>query len=55
MLDHAGMLEKTGTHLEIDECRRDPERTWEDWKEQEGRHRYVQLIMLRCDAADVVF
>lgn len=47
MLDHAGLLDRPGTHLDIDEGRRDPETTWEEWKEQEGRHRYVWSEMLR--------
>ena len=41
MHDHAGMLERSSTHLDIEECRREPERAWEEWKEQESRHRYV--------------
>lgn len=40
MLDHAGMFEKSSIHLDLEECRREPERAWEEWKENESRHRY---------------
>jgi hypothetical protein len=35
------MLEKTNWHFDIEECRMDPERAWEEWKDQESRHRSV--------------
>ncbi len=48
MLDHAGMFEKSRTHLDLEECRRDPERAWEEWKEIESRHRYgLRFVALR--------
>lgn len=40
MLAHAGMLEKSDSHFDIEECRREPERAWEEWKDQEAKHRY---------------
>lgn len=39
MLDHAGLLEKSEFQLDNNQCRQDPERAWEEWKDQEGRHR----------------
>jgi hypothetical protein len=41
MLSHAGMLEAFESHIDVSECQRDPEKAWEDWKEHEGKHRYV--------------
>ena len=52
MLAHAGMLERSEAHLDIDECRREPERAWEEWKEIESKHRYVRLITLDLPASD---
>lgn len=39
MLDHSGLLESCDSQFEIEQCRRDPVRAWEDWKELESRHR----------------
>lgn len=39
MLAHAGTLDVSGLPIDMNECRLDPERAWEDWKEHEGRHR----------------
>lgn len=39
MLSHAGMLGASDSRIEITDCKIDPERAWEDWKEHEGRHR----------------
>ena len=43
MLAHAGMLEKSDGYFDIEDCRREPERAWEDWKDQEAKHRYAHL------------
>lgn len=39
MLAHSGMLDISGSRIDVDRCKSDPERAWEDWKEHEGRHR----------------
>ncbi|KAL2440800.1 Transcription factor 1 [Exophiala dermatitidis] len=39
MLDHSGMLNAADLRIDIDTCRHDPEMTWEEWKEHEGKHR----------------
>lgn len=39
MLDHSGMLNAAESRIDIDQCRHEPERAWEDWKEHEGKHR----------------
>lgn len=39
MLDHSGMLKATDSSIDISKCKQNPEKAWEDWKEQEGRHR----------------
>ena len=41
MLRHAGMIERSDAHFDTEECRRDPEHAWEEWKDVESRHRYV--------------
>ena len=43
MLAHAGMLDKSDSHFDMEECRREPERAWEEWKDLESRHRYAYL------------
>ena len=45
MLDHSGLLESCDSQFEIEQCRRDPVRAWEDWKELESRHRYVPATL----------
>ncbi|ETN39491.1 uncharacterized protein HMPREF1541_05717 [Cyphellophora europaea CBS 101466] len=61
MLAHAGMLEKSNCHYDLEECRREPERAWEEWKEQETRHRLAhawitldQEISLFADTAPLL-
>ncbi|KAJ9608329.1 hypothetical protein H2200_007317 [Cladophialophora chaetospira] len=39
MLAHSGMLDISESAIDIKKCKQDPERSWEDWKELEGRHR----------------
>jgi hypothetical protein len=39
MLAHSGMLDIAESAIDIAQCKQDPERSWEDWKEHEGRHR----------------
>lgn len=39
MLAHAGILDTSDSHIDINECRLDPDIAWGDWKEHEGRHR----------------
>jgi hypothetical protein len=43
MLAHAGMLEKSDNQFDTEWCRREPERAWEEWKDQESKHRYAYL------------
>jgi len=42
MLEHAGMLERSSTHLDIEECRREPERGGKS-----GRSKKADTGMLR--------
>lgn len=39
MLSHAGMLESRDASYQLQECRQEPERAWEQWKEFEGKNR----------------
>ncbi|KIV80229.1 hypothetical protein PV11_07744 [Exophiala sideris] len=39
MLDHSGMLKATDASMDVSRCKQDPEKAWEEWIEQEGRHR----------------
>lgn len=39
MLAHAGLLDISESHIDLGECKFDPEMAWGDWKEHEGRHR----------------
>ena len=40
MLAHSGMLEAADSHVDVEKCKQDPEKAWEEWKEREGKHRY---------------
>lgn len=46
MLSHAGMLDASDSRLDINDCKLDAERAWEDWKEHEGRHRLTHSWMI---------
>ncbi|RMD39671.1 hypothetical protein DV735_g5459, partial [Chaetothyriales sp. CBS 134920] len=39
MVSHAGLLERSDSYFEIEDCRRDPQRVWEEWKDVESKHR----------------
>ncbi|EXJ95359.1 hypothetical protein A1O1_00480 [Capronia coronata CBS 617.96] len=39
MLDHSGMLNAADSCINVDRCRHEPDKAWEDWKEHEGKHR----------------
>ena len=39
MLAHSGMIDIADSALDIEKCKQDPENAWEEWKEQESRHR----------------
>ena len=46
MLGHAGMLEASSARPDLSECREDPEKAWEEWKEREGRNRLAHSWVL---------
>ncbi|RMZ81630.1 hypothetical protein DV737_g2364, partial [Chaetothyriales sp. CBS 132003] len=39
MLSHAGMLERSDSYFDLEDCRREPQRAWEEWKDVESKHR----------------
>lgn len=39
MLAHSGMLDIADSSIDIEKCKQEPEKAWEDWKEHEGKHR----------------
>lgn len=41
MLSHAGMLDTSDSRIDINDCKLDADRAWDDWKDHEGRHRLV--------------
>lgn len=42
MLSHAGLLDISDSHIDLSYCRREPEKAWAEWKEYEGRNRFVK-------------
>jgi len=41
MLAHAGMLEASDLSIDMARIQQEPEKAWEEWKEHEGKHRFV--------------
>ncbi|RMZ82251.1 hypothetical protein DV738_g1792, partial [Chaetothyriales sp. CBS 135597] len=39
MVSHAGLLERSDSYFDLEDCRREPQRAWEEWKDVESKHR----------------